>query len=200
MSIFLKFRVFISSLRHPFGVRKLKNHSPKMIGNYILNGVILDNVRISNSTVITDEKNLSIKKNVFIGHYNFIESSNGIFIDEGVQMTNYISILTHSSHISIRLYGEHYVNFSGEMDGYIKGKVSIGKYTFIGPHSTIQAGTNIGIGCIIASHSLVKGDFPDFSIIGGIPAKIIGDTRNLDKTFLDNNSELRFHYNKWTQN
>ena len=200
MSIFLKFRVFISSLRHPFRVRKLKNHSPKMIGNYILNGVILDNVRISNSTVITDEKNLSIIKNVFIGHYNFIESSNGIFIDEGVQMTNYISILTHSSHISIRLYGEHYVNFSGEMDGYIKGKVSIGKYTFIGPHSTIQAGTNIGIGCIIASHSLVKGDFPDFSIIGGIPAKIIGDTRNLDKTFLDNNSELRFHYNKWTQN
>ena len=50
------------------------------------------------------KKNLKLGNNVFIGHYNFIEASNGITIEEGCQITNFISITTHSSHISIRLY------------------------------------------------------------------------------------------------
>jgi acetyltransferase-like isoleucine patch superfamily enzyme len=196
----LKLRIFIAKLRHPFRVKKWKKQAPFMIGNYILNGIQLENVRISNSTVITDERNLNIYKDVFIGHFNFLESSNGITLEEGVQITNYISILTHSSHISIRLYGENYAKHQGEMKGYINGSVKIGKFSFIGPHSTIQAGSEIGKGCLVASHSLVKGNFPDFSIIAGVPAKVIGDTRALDSTYLNQYPELQKYYDKWAKN
>lgn len=198
--MFLKLRIIVAKLRHPFRVRKWKKKMPFMIGNYILNGQVLDHVRISSSTVITDEAKLTIEKDVFIGHYNFIESSRRIIIREGVQITNYISILTHSSHIAIRLYGDEYVQFEGEMKGYIQDQVEIGKFTFVGPHTTIQAGSKIGKGCLIASHSLVKGEFPDFSIIGGVPAKIIGDTRTLDQAYLDQYPELIETYNRWAKN
>jgi acetyltransferase-like isoleucine patch superfamily enzyme len=176
--------------------KKLKSFEPKMIYSYSHLGVKLTNTRISNSTIITNKQNLQLANYVFIGHYNFIESSNKITIDEGVQITNFISILTHSSHVSIRLYGYEYQN-TKDLIGYKKGEVKIGKFTFIGPHSTIQCGTNIGQGSLVTAYSMVKGDFPDFSIISGNPGKVVGDTRHLDKEYLLNNPELAKFYEKW---
>jgi acetyltransferase-like isoleucine patch superfamily enzyme len=75
----------------------------------------------------------------------------------------------------------------------------IGKYTFVGPHVTIMPNTHIGKGSIVASHSMVKGTFPDFAIIGGIPAKVIGDTREMDEPYLNEHPELRTHYANWSK-
>jgi acetyltransferase-like isoleucine patch superfamily enzyme len=154
------------------------------------------NTRISNSTFIDYPENLSLGDNIFIGHYNFIEASHGIKIEEGCQITNFISITSHSSHISIRLYGRHYTEFNNH-EGFVNGKVRIGKYTFIGPHTVIMPRSDIGKGCIISAFSYVKGAFPDFSIIQGNPAKVIGDTRELDKEYLDQNPELKKFYDEW---
>lgn len=169
-----------------------------MIYGYKHLGTVLKDTRVSSSTVITDKEHLQLADNVFIGHFNFIESSNGIILNEGVQVTNYISILTHSSHVSIRLYGKHY-RTSKDLIGYKKGAISIGEYTFVGPHSTILPGTTIGKGCLISAYSMVKGDFPDFSVIAGNPATIVGDTREMDKEFLLNHPELDQYYKEWAE-
>jgi acetyltransferase-like isoleucine patch superfamily enzyme len=84
------------------------------------------------------------------------------------------------------------------MIGYVKGSVLIGKYSFVGPHSVIMPGTSIGKGSIISAFSYVKGTFPDFSIIAGNPAKVIGDTRNMDESFLQEHPELRNFYEAWS--
>jgi len=159
-------------------------------------GKTLPLTRVSNTTYIGNKENLIIADNVFIGHYNFLDASYGLTIDTGCQITNFVSIITHSSHISIRLYGKEYPH-QKNLKGYIKGSVKIGAYTFAGPHSLIMPGTTIGKGCLISSYSYVKGEFPDFSIIGGNPAKVIGDTRTLDKEYLDANPELKTFYNEW---
>ena len=85
------------------------------------------------------------------------------------------------------------------MIGYSKGPIIIGAYTFIGPHTTIMPDTKIGKGCLVAAYSYVKGDFPDFSIISGNPAKIIGDTRTLDAPFLEENPLLKSSYDAWAK-
>ena len=190
---------FYSMLKKVF--RKCKNlvlgdSFPAMISGFKrADGVKVQNVRISNSTFIDSKRNLIIGNHVFIGHYNFIEASNGIEIEEGCQITNYVSITSHSSHNSIRYYGKNYRG--AEMKGYLKGKVHIGQYTFIGPHVTIMPSTVIGKGCLIASHSFLKGEFPDFSIIAGNPAKVVGDTRVKDREFLSDNPELKANYDEW---
>ena len=138
-----------------------------------------------------------IKDNVFIGHYGFIDSSNGVTIEEGCQIGFYVVLSSHSSHYSIRLYGEDYGGQN--MIGYVKGKIHIGKYTFVGAHSTVMPNTNIGKGCIVAAYSYVQGDFPDFSIIAGNPAKVVGDTRKMDEKHLQKHPELREKYDKWAK-
>ncbi len=168
-----------------------KMYHPVMIRGYKLkNGKMLPNVRISNTTFIDHPEFLEMGDYVFIGHYNFIEASNKIKIAEGCQITNYVSITSHSSHIAIRLYGRQYINEKNHI-GYVKGPVQIGKYCFIGPHSLILPDTTIGDACLIHPYSKVQGEFPDYSIIAGNPAKIIGDTREMDKKYLEEHPMLR---------
>ncbi|NPD44595.1 acyltransferase [Lentimicrobium sp. S6] len=155
-----------------------------------------ENIRISSSTFLDYKERLKIDKEVFIGHFNFIEASNGIEIEEGVQITNYCSITTHSSHNSIRLYGEKYKDFAN-LVGYIKGSVFIGKYTFVGPHSVIMPKTRIGKGSLVSAYSYVQGEFPDFSIIAGNPATVIGSTKKMDQRILEQHAELKPFYEAW---
>ena len=176
----------------------LSKMEPQMIYSYKHCGRIIKDTRVSSSTVINSKENLELAENVFIGHYNFIESSNGISLGEGVQVTNYISILTHSSHISVRLYGREYRNAKDPI-GYKKGKVTIGAYSFIGPHSTILPNTSIGKGCLVSAYSMLKGDYPDFSIISGNPAVVIGDTRSIDEDYLEQNQILKVYYDQWAK-
>ena len=158
-------------------------------------GKRIEHTRISNTTFIDHPQNLVLGKNVFIGHYNFIEASNGITIEEGCQLTTFINMTSHSSHMAIRIYGKNYHQPNHEV--YERGAIQIGKYTFIGPHSTIMPKTKIGKGSLITAYSYLKGDYPDFAIISGNPAKVIGDTRNLDERQLRQHPELRAFYDEW---
>lgn len=171
-------------------------YGPRMI-NYKKNfqNKHMKNLRIGNTTFIDCAENLVVADNVYIGHHNFIEASNGIDISEGCQITSFISITSHSSHNSVRIYGNNYSNFQ-EHHGYQKGPVKIGKFTFIGPHVTIMPYTSIGDGCIISAYSYVKGDFPSYSIIAGNPAKVVGSTKDIDEKLLKERPDLEQYYMK----
>lgn len=49
----------------------------------------------------------------------------------------------------------------------------IGENCFIGSGAKIQAGSRLGKHCIVGSNSVVKGIFPDYCVIAGVPARII---------------------------
>ncbi|OGO19422.1 MAG: acetyltransferase [Chloroflexi bacterium RBG_16_50_11] len=54
-----------------------------------------------------------------------------------------------------------------------KGDIVIGNDVWIGFEALILAGVHIGDGAIIAARSLVTKDVPPFTIVGGMPARII---------------------------
>lgn len=174
--------------------------APRMIcGVKNYDGKFLSSTRLSNTTSIIYATKLDLGDNVFIGHYNFIEASNHITIEEGCQITNFVSILTHSSHQSIRLYGKNYIKYNGRHHAYIEGPVFIGKYSFIGAHATIMPNSVIGKGSVVVAYSLVSGKFPDFAIIAGTPAQVVGDTRKKDQEYLQKYPELIEYYNEWAK-
>jgi len=56
--------------------------------------------------------------------------------------------------------------------------VKIGNHVWVGCNVTILRNTSIGDNCVIAAGSIVKGKFPNNSLIGGNPARIIKE--NID--------------------
>ena len=166
-------------------------------------GRLLPNTRISGASVIEHEDRLVLGDNVFIGAFNFIEASGGITIEDGVQVTSHSAIVTHSSHRSQRLLGPAYTTWpvppGGVRPGWISGPVHIGAYSFIGPHSLIEANTRLGRGTLVCAGSFVRGAYPDFAILEGRPARVVGDSRRADERALARFPELQVLYDAWAK-
>ena len=160
-------------------------------------GRALPHTRIAPSTCIEGAAGLQLADHVFIGQFNFIDAGAGVQISEGVQITNFVSIVTHSSHRSIRLLGRSYATHEGPKPGYVSAPVVIGAYSFIGPHSLIEAGAQLGKGVVVCAYAQVRGSVPDFAIMAGAPARQIGDVRTRDAQLLAQFPELVTHYEAW---
>lgn len=113
-------------------------------------------------------KGIIIGNNVGLGTHSFYGCGVGFLeIGDDCIFGNYVSIHPENHSYSdlfipIRLQGVYSI-----------GGVKIGKGCWIGAKATILDGTRIGDGCIVAAGAVVKGEFPDNVIIGGIPAKIL---------------------------
>ena len=170
---------------------------PRMVGGFVRgDGEFLPNTRVSNCTVVFARDRWVVGDHVFVGHFSVIDATYGLTIGEGCQIGFFTGIFTHSSHAAIRLYGRTYVS-TPEKKAYFTAPVEIGAYTFIGAHATLLPGTRIGKGSIVSAYSLVSGTFPDFAVISGNPAKVVGDTRSADRVWLDRHPELQPAYEAW---
>lgn len=150
-------------------------------------GKYLKKCRVASTVEISDKSKLVIGDNVWINHYVRIDTTGEVEIGEGCQIGYGSCILSHSSHIAIRLCGKEYMNLALEdRTGYLFGKVKIGAYTFVGGGSYIMPGVSVGKGCVIGVNSVVTKDIPDFSIVAGSPAKVIGSTLVVDEKYIGN--------------
>lgn len=160
-------------------------------------GALRAHSRIAPSTCIEGEQGLQLADHVFIGQFNFLEASAGLRLGEGVQITNFCSLVTHSSQRAQRLLGRAYVGWQGDMPGFKRAPIDIGPYSFIGPHSLIEAGSRLGRGVLVCAYAQVRGEVPDFAIVVGQPAQVVGDVRHADARWLDAHPECRTHYETW---
>ncbi|MCH9718275.1 MAG: acyltransferase [Actinomycetia bacterium] len=63
--------------------------------------------------------------------------------------------------------------------GLTKTPVRIGEDVWIGAKATVLRGTNVGHGSVIAAHAVVREDVPPMSIVGGVPARILKNRRDI---------------------
>ena len=177
------------------GLRAL--FGPRMLyGWRHADGRWLPHTRISSATRIECPELLDIADHVYIGPFNLIDASGGLTLGEGVQVTSHFAVLTHSSHRALRLAGRAYWG-AAEPAGFERAATSIGAFTFIGAHSVVAPGSRIGRGVLVRAFSYVSGEVPDFAIVGGQPARVVGDTREVDAAWLARHPECAADYNAW---
>ncbi|MBK7060005.1 MAG: acyltransferase [Rubrivivax sp.] len=173
--------------------------APRMLyGWRDVGGRWLAHTRISNATRVESPEQLHIGDHVYVGPFNLLDASGGLHIGEGVQVTTHCALLTHSSHQALRLAGQAYWG-NPDPPGFVRRPTHIGAYTFVGPHSVVAPGSRIGRGVIVRAYSYVDGDVPDFAVVGGQPAAVLGDTRDHDRVWLEAHPAERAHYDAWVR-
>ncbi len=126
-------------------------------GSYLGEGTRISKAKIGRYTSIGPHVNC-----VFGRHpSNTFVSTHPVFFSTNKQMG--------FSYTDIPLFDEYAPN-RDENDKY---SILIGNDVWIGAHVTIMDGVSIGDGAIVASNALVNKDVPPYSIVGGVPAKII---------------------------
>lgn len=63
--------------------------------------------------------------------------------------------------------------FGSDIDTISKGNIIVDDDVWIGHGATILSGVHIGQGAIVAAGAVVASNVPPYSIVGGVPAKVI---------------------------
>jgi acetyltransferase-like isoleucine patch superfamily enzyme len=122
---------------------------------------------------------VEIQKNVDIGARCKISSHT--FICEGVTIEDE-AFIGHGVMFINDVYPRA-VNEDGSMQteaNWEVVKTRVGKRASIGSNATIMGGVTIGKSAMVGAGAVVTHDVPEYAIVAGVPAREIGDVRELE--------------------
>lgn len=146
---------------------------------YSLDGVKIGRKsHIHMGTQFFNPGNIKIGQGTIIGQNAFLDGRAKLSIGNHTDIAS--DVLIYNS--------EHDIN--SEDFAPIYGEVEIGDFVFIGPRAIILPGVKIGKGAVIAAGAVVTKDVGEFEIVGGVPAKVIGERKIKDPKYVLGRSRL----------
>lgn len=188
--------------------KKFKN---KKNGTKILMRTIPEDLKVGKGCLLG--KRTHIAENVEIGNFSYVNSNTlDTFIESNTQIGSFCSIApgviigmgnhdykrctTHpilfdSYYIKSMRWNDVKLKVSGLQDVEVITK--IGSDVWIGVRANIKRGVQIGNGAVIAAEAVVTKDVPEYAIVAGAPAKVIGYRFDEDSiAFLKKNEQYCF--------
>jgi glycosyltransferase involved in cell wall biosynthesis/acetyltransferase-like isoleucine patch superfamily enzyme len=110
---------------------------------------------------------LTLGKNTIVNRYCTLDRRGGLYIGSSVNISAEVAIYTAGHDPQ-----------SPSFKDYVK-PVIIEDYVWLGTRSSIMPGVRIGKGAFVLPGAIVTRDVAPFKIVGGIPAKEVGERNNL---------------------
>ena len=118
--------------------------------------------------------NISIGSGTVVGLWCSLDGRRGIEIGRNVNISSEVAFWT--------LQHDH----RDPEFGNVGAPIVVGDFAWLSFRSTILPGVTIGEGAVVAAGAIVTKDVAPYSIVGGVPAKLIGDrTRTLTYDWSD---------------
>ena len=132
-------------------------------------------LHIGASTKLWAPHHIIIGENVYIGKQVFIEAN--CTIGNNVLIANRVGIVGRNDHnfkeIGVPVRFSEWVGSQKKQSPYLKEEVLIEDDVWIGYGCILLTGVIIGRGSIVASGSVVTRNIPPYSVVAGVPAKVI---------------------------
>jgi len=147
---------------------------------------------ISRQARVQFSRQISFGKGTVVKPFAVIQTQGGnIFIGDNCAISSFDHISTGISDVLIgndvriapsvtllggtRVFAQRDIRITDQ--GFSHEGLIIGNDVLIGANVVILAGCNIGEGAVIGAGSVVNNDIPPYSIVAGVPAKIIGERK-----------------------
>jgi len=134
----------------------------------------VNNVQIGSKTKIAGhvkvfgsaEHILEVGEGCYFGPYTIVEGFNAqVTIGKYVSFAQNINVMSGS--------GPNASEVLQKVFPIVKGPVQIGEHSWIGASGVSMPNVHLGKFCVVAANSFGNQSFPDYSVIGGTPAKLI---------------------------
>jgi acetyltransferase-like isoleucine patch superfamily enzyme len=106
---------------------------------------------------------LAVGSHTNIGRHVHLDARGDLKIGDNVNISDEVAVWT----------AEH--DIQAEDFPIIRGPVIVENRVWLCFRSIILPGVRLGEGCVVASGAVVTKDVPPFTVVGGVPAKVIGD-------------------------
>jgi len=133
-------------------------------------------------------KNCVIRRGIYLASPNQLEVGDGSFLGRaslyctgGVKIGKNVNV----SDGVVIITAKHDVN-SAKFEALYE-PISIGDWAWIATNAVVLAGVDVGEGAIVAAAAVVTKDVPPYSIVGGNPAKVIGERKKQTFAYVPGN-------------
>ena len=141
--------------------RTIRNAYYKILGMRIG-----DNSVIFRRADILAPYGVDIDENVSIGWFCHLDGRGNIKIGPNTNISSYVKLIT----------GTHDIDSKDYVSAQFK-PINIGSHVWICTGAIILPGVSIGDGAVVAAGAVVSKDVPPFTVVGGVPAKVIRTRR-----------------------
>ena len=129
--------------------------------------LIGNNGTVGRDTLIVAKKGyINVSARCFIGQGTVIAADKSVVIGNDCLIAEHVTIRDQN-------HRTDYSDIPFALQGMHSSPISIGDNVWIGAKATILPGTTIGSNSVVAANAVVSKDVPPWSVVGGVPARVI---------------------------
>lgn len=121
-------------------------------------------------TTVFGHKELVIGDRCVIAERCVLDARGGIVLDDDVVLASDVQLRTAKHDVASPTFKDSY------------DAIRLQRYVWLGTRSMVLGGVTVGVGGVAAAGAVVAADVPDYTVVGGVPAKPVAQ-RNRDLSY-----------------
>ena len=118
---------------------------------------------ISMGVFFQGPRGIEIGRDCHVNRGCLLDGRGGITIGNSVSISHRVALVSAGHDVHAKSFA------------YVKDRITLGDYVWIGVHATVLMGVTIGEGAVVAAGAVVTKDVEPYTIVGGVPAQKIGE-------------------------
>lgn len=166
-TILLEFEVMLLHILGSVPSHHVRRFFYRLAGVHIGKGTTLHM-----GTRFYDPRNIRIGDDSIIGEYAVLDGREKLLIGNHVDIASEVMIYNSEHNVDSKHFAA--------VESVVRAPVVVEDYVFIGPRAILLPGVTIKKGAVVAAGAVVTKDVEEYKIVGGVPAKEIGERKEKD--------------------